>query len=856
VPTIIFGIIVTGLILKRKPDFILALSALYVYIYCKLLPLINSKRNELETSIVNRRSAGVADRGAKGVKNGEFKEGVWEDDEDEDNVENEDIDEDEDYDEERISGRNKDKSPMKEKDEQRISKKAARTYEIAAVTITQWPFPVQENDLQEHDGEPSVAGNGAGGAKNVTQGINRLLSQSSLLQTILGERYIFRILISESPLFQILFPYKDSLLRDSRSVDKLALAEEKLNTLKVQFPGLDGIAEILEFTPSELSEPEIENGYSVNTYRLTLPNLLFIRPIKVLNKILSTAMMSQTNTLAFWIPVSHIPAKAGWTIINKLWKILPIYGKSRIYRICELYATDLFGIQVYAQTIVKTLNPSNKQSKDNYTSKVAAHLHSIAHEFGAATCVDRVQAEFHPCGPLAMCNILNCALIHPMIVTPAVIDLNINVNPRILPQAERLPLENNQLVGDRRGDDGYYANRINLGWKYYEGVRTEREALFNPSDALYSILIAGVPGAGKTTLLLNLLEGYQRLMPQVGILVINCAKQGENRVYPNFRYYKYGENLRIPYFVSQSMEGSDIRTAMQECAKTLTAAYGLLDWTEKFFSMALEQYYDYYLRNKERANNRIDGSNVDSLMDDITVVPDKFEILLDIIKKVVTDPKNQYGPEVQQNITQSVLQRNRLFLSDPDFLSTVGYSGRCPQWMSEWLHGKSVFLDISTASDTTQQILFLFLLSLINILTVNRNQVQEDLQNLIVIDEAHRLIGQKMTFDHISDKNIRQQLLTENVSRIFTEYRSRGIGIIVSDQQPRTLIEEAGNCISTKFLFRLSFDDAIKITGHNESALFLGKVAPYHCISEDKEGKVFLMESRKHGNSLQIEDSA
>ena len=72
-----------------------------------------------------------------------------------------------------------------------------------------------------------------------------------------------------------------------------------------------------------------------------------------------------------------------------------------------------------------------------------------------------------------------------------------------------------------------------------------------------------------------------------------------------------------------------------------------------------------------------------------------------------------------------------------------------------------------------------------------------------MFDEAHDIFERPIDGDVKSDENVRKQAINNVIQPYLLEYRSRGIGTIISDQQPSILMKSIREQTSLKLLFRL-----------------------------------------------------
>jgi hypothetical protein len=190
--------------------------------------------------------------------------------------------------------------------------------------------------------------------------------------------------------------------------------------------------------------------------------------------------------------------------------------------------------------------------------------------------------------------------------------------------------------------------------------------------------------------------------------------------------------------------------------------------------------------------------------------------------------------------------RGRELIEDEKFLNIVKSKAELPVWLWRFLNdGGKYFLDLTDCDKIVKQFLVISLLQLIDLFTSDRNQLEHvKLKNLIVFDEAHDIFEAPINGDVKSDENVRQQAINKVIQPYLFEYRSRGIGTIISDQQPSILMKSIREQTSLKLLFRLGLECARIYSTNQELQEFIMNQQRYRCVVIDGvNGELYQVET-------------
>ncbi|MHA1647985.1 MAG: hypothetical protein ACTSVL_10465, partial [Promethearchaeota archaeon] len=167
----------------------------------------------------------------------------------------------------------------------------------------------------------------------------------------------------------------------------------------------------------------------------------------------------------------------------------------------------------------------------------------------------------------------------------------------------------------------------------------------------------------------------------------------------------------------------------------------------------------------------------------------------------IAESVKNYGQELNKNMSGIFNNRKGILQDDLLLKNTKFLDGKVPDWFDWWLQGKSVFLDLSTCANNYVKSLVVFLI--LNMIHIRADELpigMDELKNIIFIDEAHCVFSKPR---NNSDSAI-EEMKSEILGRILTENRSKGISIVISDQQPTSLLDVTNQSIATRINFNLN----------------------------------------------------
>ena len=300
-------------------------------------------------------------------------------------------------------------------------------------------------------------------------------------------------------------------------------------------------------------------------------------------------------------------------------------------------------------------------------------------------------------------------------------------------------------------------------------------------------LIVGTPGSGKTTFSVNLLLQFARKgIPFLAIEPTKTEYRALIDTLPNLRIFTPGNNEVSPYIINPFIppRGIRIEQYIPSLASAFKAAFSMPSPLDMFFLKAIRTCYIQY-----------GWKDYSKLGDKDVRLFGLHEFIL-VFKKLIGD--TNYSKEVRGNIESAGLLRlTNLIEQNSNIYDTVN---TVP--IEDLLTAPTV-LELNSIDNTEQKSLIMALL-LINIcIFTKHNQVGDgELKNVILIDEAHVLLGGSST--NAANGNPDSQASTiKALQDMIAEIRSYGTSIIIADQSPTKVSREVVANTDIKVSFRL-----------------------------------------------------
>jgi len=355
-------------------------------------------------------------------------------------------------------------------------------------------------------------------------------------------------------------------------------------------------------------------------------------------------------------------------------------------------------------------------------------------------------------------------------VYPAMVDFTFPNNSTIR-TANVLKLRNYQY----KDVSIYDENSIWLGHLINNGIIDNNNATIPISHFGASVIIGGQMNSGKTRLLTQISREFYQKAPNVGILYLNVVKANQEHLYQHDRVIKYGDpEFQVPYFI----KGEYLEKSFQQTSTYLAASLGLREPVDKILKEVMKSFI--------RVNSEL---------------PASLTTLFKGLRKWYLE--HPYDSKFQVRILTAIDNRVLTLFSD-DVLNKcmqLPQNSIVPQWFLDWRNGKKIFLDLSMCGDYVKLVLSSAIFQMIRTLTPDYEA--NGLQHLIVLDEAHGILEKSRDQFTNSDIFVAKEQLERIFNTLLREFRSKGLGFIITDVTPSDLFLSTTKLPSLKILFRM-----------------------------------------------------
>lgn len=378
-------------------------------------------------------------------------------------------------------------------------------------------------------------------------------------------------------------------------------------------------------------------------------------------------------------------------------------------------------------------------------------------------------------------------------------------------------------------DDARPNAELKIGPLIWEGAETSRSYPLGLMDMTKHATVFGVTGSGKTTTILSLLNQCWQGSRRVPFLVIEPAKteyrallgsvSGGTKakgLIPNLRLYTLGGDTVAPFRLNPfEFELGDISAGLPVLSHidflkaVFNAAFVLYAPMPYILETALHEIYE------DKGWNLATGTNVRLPEKDW---PDReaypiFPTLTDLYEKVgAVTRRFGYEPRIEQNVIAGLQGRIGSLR-----LGAKGLMLDTPRGMSmRELLSLPTVLELERIGNDDEKA-FLIGLLIARLYDYRRQQASEgklpgDLQHILVIEEAHRLLKNVSTQVDTESVNLRSQAV-ETFANMLAEVRHYGQGILISEQIPSKLTPDVIKNTNLKIVHRLVAEEDRTLLG-------------------------------------------
>lgn len=345
---------------------------------------------------------------------------------------------------------------------------------------------------------------------------------------------------------------------------------------------------------------------------------------------------------------------------------------------------------------------------------------------------------------------------------------------------------------------GVTSNKVDLsGMLFDKAVLSEDNVIFghlagNPSVRIGAPLkaftrhglIVGTPGTGKTTFSVNLLlQFYKKGIPFLAIEPTKTEYRAMIDAIPELQIFTPGNSRVSPFLCNPFLPPKSITVEkyIPSLVSAFQAAFSMPSPLDMIFLSAVRVAYTKY------------GWKSNSKLGDADVQPfGLYEFIL-CFKQLVAN--SGYSSEVRCNLQSGGTLRLMNLLE----LNSCIYDTIHTMPLDDLL-SKPTVLELNAIENQEQKALIMALL-LISICTHTKQNQEGDgqLKNIILIDEAHVLLGGKSR----SDGSDGQYTTVQTLQNMIAEIRSYGTGILIADQSPSAVSRPIVANTDIKVSFRL-----------------------------------------------------
>ena len=308
-------------------------------------------------------------------------------------------------------------------------------------------------------------------------------------------------------------------------------------------------------------------------------------------------------------------------------------------------------------------------------------------------------------------------------------------------------------------------------------------------------LIVGMPGSGKTNFSLGLLIQFWKDF-NIPFLAIEPTKSEYRTLIddiPELQIFTPGKTSVSPYIINPFIppRGVTVESFVPSLMSAFKAAFSMPDPLPDLFLAAINECYNEY------------GWRSDSTSDDPSI---QFFGLYEFIKVFKRKmQRSDYKAEVKSNMESAGVVRLITLIEQNsniyDTIHTIPLDD---------LLNKPTVIELNAINNKEQKSLIMALL-LIMMCVYTKNNIAGDgkLKRVLLIDEAHVLLGSSTTKN--SDSADSQGSTITSLEDMIAEIRSYGTSIIIADQKPTEVGKKIVADTNVKVIFKLVEADNKKI---------------------------------------------
>ena len=342
------------------------------------------------------------------------------------------------------------------------------------------------------------------------------------------------------------------------------------------------------------------------------------------------------------------------------------------------------------------------------------------------------------------------------------------------------------------------------------------EFRISEEDARKHIFVSGLTGSGKTTTVKHILDCINK-----PFLVIESAKReyrrllAENKYDKGLRVYTVGDSSVFPIRHNPFMvlPGVSVITHIDNLKSIFYASFSLYGPMPYILEKCIYNIY------QERGWNLTTGKHqlvtIETFEDcrDNRFIYPTIRDLIDEVDQYVEEMG--YKGELKDNIRSAIVARlESLAVGAKGFLFNTHESVDINDLLN-----RNIVLELESLSDDDDKAFFVgLMLSLVSEYRQSKARQSstqdhnDDLQHVLVIEEAHRLLKNVQTERTNEMLGNPKGKAVESFCNLIAEMRSYGQGVIVAEQIPTKIAPDVIKNTNTKIIHRLvSLDDQISV---------------------------------------------
>ena len=348
-------------------------------------------------------------------------------------------------------------------------------------------------------------------------------------------------------------------------------------------------------------------------------------------------------------------------------------------------------------------------------------------------------------------------------------------------------LRSNQTVGSVEHFDSSVVSADNIIFGTLVSHDSSGITIGCPENAFTKhALIVGTPGSGKTTFSINiLLQFVRRGIPFLAIEPTKAEYRAMIDAIPDIQIFTPGSNNVSPFIINPFIppKGISIEQYIPSLAGAFKAAFSMPSPLDIIFLRAIRACYS---ENGWKDYSKYGDADVTAF--------GLYEFIL-TFKRIIGE--SDYSGEVKGNLQSAgVFRLMNLIEQNSNIFDTIH---TVP--IEDMLHRPTI-LELNSIDNTEQKALIMALLLIsIGVYTKNNQLGDGKLKNIILIDEAHVLLGGGSSPNQ--DGADAQGATIKSLQDMIAEIRSYGTGIIIADQSPTKVSREVVANTDIKISFRL-----------------------------------------------------